>query len=251
MNDTIYCFDPRNNGHCYTAEERPDLVRSNRSMAGMRATSCDRYSPTAYADAGYETIYGRKVPNLAGVLDDVWGILTGKPQSWYDRVSADQSALAVRSAAINAIGQGPWDQVRASYLAQTQGPDVDFLSFGEINAGIDVALKALIITKDHVPSDSDIAAAEAFNAQYGRYVDYVTSMLPELQAQVQADTANAQATLGQGKLTSPSAVGQQAFVDEVERRAAILGAGLGLGALAYLAIPAFLLWLLSQRGGSR
>jgi hypothetical protein len=206
----------------------------------MRATGLVRYSPAAYGTSRYANIFGRRVPQLSGINDWIgtaWDILTGKPQSWYNRIDADQKALAVRAAQINAIGESPWNAVRDAYLAQTQGPDIDFLSFSDINAGIDQYLKSLIITKSHAPSDQEIASAESYNDQYGRYVDYVTDMLPELAAQVAADAANAKAVLGQGKMVSPSDAGKQEFVDELERRAKILGAGLGGAALLYLAIP--------------
>ena len=191
--------------------------------------------------------------SLRGFADwasGVWDILTGKPQSWYTHLDLDQKAFAVRAAEINAIGEGPWGMVRDSYLANTQGPDVDFLSFSDINDGITENLKSLVVTKSHVPSDQEISSAEAYNAQYGRYVDYVKSMVPEVAAQVQADADAVKAALGPGTMKSPAAVGQQAFVDEVERRAKILGASIGGGVLLYLAIPAILAVAFSG-GGKR
>lgn len=173
--------------------------------------------------------------------------LFGKSQAWYDRVDRDQKALAVRAAEINALGQDAWTTVRDSYMSNTQGPDADFLSFSEINAGIDQNLKALLVTKSHTPSDQDIASAEAYNAQYGRYVDYVKQMIPELAAQADADAAKVQEMLSRNFMRSPAEVGEQAFEDEVERRAKILGASIGGGALLYLAIPAILAVALSGR----
>jgi hypothetical protein len=202
--------------------------------------------PEKYPESPYS------VKDLSGITDWVggaWDLLMGKPQSWYDRIDADQKALAVRAAQINAIGESPWNAVRDAYLAATVGPDIEFLSFFDINAGIDQRLKSLVITKSHAPSDQEISDAEDYNAQYGRYVDYVTSMLPELAASVAADAANAKATLGQGKMVSPGDAGKQQLVDELERRAALLGAGLGIGALAYLAIP--LLLAMAMSGGGR
>jgi hypothetical protein len=202
--------------------------------------------PDKYNESPYS------VKDLSGITDwvgGVWDLITGKPQSWFDRIDADQKALAIRAAQINALGEAPWTAVRTAYLAQTEGPDIEFLSFSDINAGIDQRLKSLIITKSHAPSDQDIKDAEDYNAQYGRYVDYVTSMVPELAATVAADAAQAKATLGQGKMQSPSDTGKQQLVDELERRAALLGAGLGLGALAYLAVP--LLIAMAMSGGGK
>lgn len=202
--------------------------------------------PDKYNESPYS------VKDLSGITDwvgGVWDLLTGQPQSWFDRIDADQKALAVRAAQINAIGEAPWTAVRQAYLAETVGPDIEFLSFSDINSGIDQRLKSLIITKSHAPSDQDILDAEDYNAQYGRYVDYVTNMLPELAAAVAADAANAKATLGKGKMQSPSDTGKAQLVAELERRAALFGAGLGLAGLAYLAIP--LLIAMAMSGGGR
>jgi hypothetical protein len=182
------------------------------------------------------------------MLGDWLSDLFGKPQSWYDQIDTDQKALAVRAAQINSIGSDVWGTVRDAYLASTQGPDVDFLAFDDINNGIGSALKSLIITSSHTPSDQDIAAAESYNAQYGHYVDYVTQMAPQVAAQAAADAANVTAMLSQNSLKSPAVAGAQAFEDEVARRAAILGAGLGAGMLLYLAIPFALAALFSGRG---
>ena len=182
------------------------------------------------------------------MLGDWLSNLFGKPQSWYDRIDTDQKALAVRAAQINSIGSDVWKTVRDAYLASTQGPDTDFLAFDDINNGITSSLKSLLITSNHTPSDSDISTAEAYNAQYGRYVDYVTQMAPEVAAQAAADAQNVTNMLSQNSLRSPSEVGTQAFEDEVARRAALLGAGLGAGLLLYLAIPVVLAMML---GGGR
>ena len=99
-----------------------------------------------------------------------------------------------------------------------------------------------------VLSDQDIADAESYNAQYGRYVDYVKQMVPELAAQADADAANVTNMLSKNSLQSPAVVGVQAFEDEVARRAALLGAGVGAGILLYLAIPVILATMLSGRG---
>ena len=183
------------------------------------------------------------IEQLSGISDwvgGVWDLLTGKSQAWYDRLDADQKALAVRMAEVAAIGEAPWNAVRDAFFANTQGPDLDFLSFSDVTVGIDGLLKGLIVTKSHVPSDFEITNSESWNAQYGRYVDYVKSMLPELAAQVATDAASVKAALGQGKMGSPASVGRQAFVDELERRAKLLGAAVGGGILLYLVVAAAL-----------
>ena len=190
--------------------------------------------------------------SLLGFTDwvgGVWDLLTGKPQTWYDRVDAAQKALAVRAAEVNAVGAAPWNAVRDAFFAASQGPELEFLSFSDINEGITKFLKSLIITRDHAPGDDEISHAENYNRQYGRYIDYVKSMLPEIAAQVAADAEAVRSALGQGRMGSPSAVGKQALIDELERRAKLLGAGLGLAALAYLAIPVVLMAAFS--GGRR
>jgi hypothetical protein len=172
--------------------------------------------------------------------------LFGKSQAWYDRVDKDQKALAVRAAEINALGSDAWNAVRDAYLASVQGPGVDFLSFSDINDGVTKSLRSLVVTSSHTPSDQEISDAEAFNAQYGRYVDYVKQTVPELAAQADADAANVRNMLSQNSMRSPAEVGEQAFEDEVKRRAAILGAGLGGAALLYFGIPILLMALFAR-----
>jgi hypothetical protein len=74
-------------------------------------------------------------------------------------------------------------------------------------------------------------------------------MLPELAAQADADAANVKQMLSQNSMRSPAEVGEQAFEDEVERRAKILGAAVGGAAALYIAIP--LLIALALSGGGR
>ncbi len=200
-------------------------------LNGLRGDEPD-ILPSSYPESTFS------VEQLSGFTDWVsgaWDLLAGKSQSWYDRLDRDQKALAARQAEIATIGQEAWDMVRGSYLETTQGPDVDFLSFQDIQGGINDNLRSLIVTEKHIPSDADISSAEAFNAQYGRYVDYVKSILPELAAQVADAAAQVQAALSKGTMKSPAAVGQQVFVDEVERRAKVLGAVVGGSILLYLA----------------
>lgn len=194
--------------------------------------------------------FGGRLNGLSGFTDwaaGVWDLLAGKPQSWYDRIDRDQKAFAARAAEIRAIGQDSWDMVRSSYLDTTQGPNLDFLSFREIQDGITSHLSELVVTKSHVPTDQAISNAEAFNAQYGRYVDYVKSILPELSAQISDAVAQVQQLLSKGSLQSPTTVGRQVLVDELERRISILGAGLGAGLLLYLGIA----YLISRAMGGR
>lgn len=191
--------------------------------------------------------YGGNLNGLGGWIADMFG----KSQAWYDRVDRDQKALAVRAAEINAIGQDPWDSVRTSYLENVQGPGIDFLSFSEINSGITSRLKSLLVTKSHMPSNEEISEAENYNFLYGRAADYVKQMLPELAAQADADAANVQEMLSRGSMRSPSEVGEQAFEEEVARRAKILGGVVGGGMLLYLAIPALLALAFSGRRGRR
>lgn len=182
-------------------------------------------------------------PNLGGWIADFFG----KPQSWYNRVDAAQKALAVRAAEVNALGSDAWTAVRDAFFQESQGPDLDFLSFSDVNNGITSSLKSIIVTKSHVPSDLDIQNAESWNATYGRYVDYVKGMIPELAQRVADAAANVRKMLSAGSMRSPEEVGEQAFEDEMARRAKLLGAGLGMGVALYLAIPVLLASAFSGR----
>lgn len=173
----------------------------------------------------------------------------GKPQSWYDRVDRDQKALSMRSAEVAALGQDAWESVRSSYLSTVSGPEIDFLSFSEINDGIIRSLRSLVITPSHTPSDQDIESAEAFNTQYGRYVDYVKQMVPELAAQADADAENVRRMLAANSMRSPAEAGVQEFEDEIARRAKILGSGIGAAALLYFGVPILLLMMMGRGRG--
>jgi hypothetical protein len=195
---------------------------------------------------------GYTVPEFGGRLNGLGNWLSdlfGKPQSWYDRIDRDQKSLAVRAAEINAFGSDAWSTVRDAYLANAQGPGIDFPEFRDINDQLTRLISSLLITKDHTPSDTEIALAESFDAQSSRYVDFVKQTIPELAAQAAADAANVTAMLSQNRMRSPAEVGEQAFEDEVARRAKILGGALGGMALIYLlGIP---LLAMALSGGGR
>ena len=184
--------------------------------------------------------FGGRLNGITDWFSDAWALLSGKPQSWYDRIDRLQKALAVRMAEVQAIGTSMWNAVRAAYFTETQGPDVDFWSFDQMVSQINANLKTLILTKSHVPTDDQIAVVESFDQQYGRYVDYVKQMLPELAAKVSSDAEDVRNALSKGSLRSPGEVGREAFWDELSRRAKLLGLGAGALILLYLAIPVIL-----------
>lgn len=191
--------------------------------------------------------FGGRLNGIFDWIGDAWNLLAGKPQSWYDRIDRLQKALAVRMAEIQAIGSSAWDAVRSAYFSETQGPDIDFWSFGQMVDQIDANLKTLILTKSHVPTDDQIGVVEAFEKQYGRYVDYVKGILPEVRGKVEADSAAVRSALSQGSMRSPTEAGQEEFWKELARRAKLLGAGVGAAVLLYLAIPVLLSSMLGGR----
>jgi len=198
--------------------------------------------PTSYPESTFTV---EQLSGLGNWLSDLFG----KPQSWYDRIDRDQKALAVRAAEINAFGSEAWGSVRNAYLANTQGPGVDFPEFQSINDELTRRISSLLITKNHTPSDTDIALAESFDAQSSRYVDFVKQTIPELAAQAAADAATVTAMLSKNQMRSPAEVGEQAFEDEIARRVKILGGVVAGAALLYLVVP--LLIALAFAGGGR
>ena len=63
MSGTIYCFDPRNNGHCYTAETRPDLVYG-RSLSGAEEDAAMLATVVADAQAT-QSIHKEMIQRMA------------------------------------------------------------------------------------------------------------------------------------------------------------------------------------------
>lgn len=193
--------------------------------------------------------FGGRLNGITDWVGDAWDLLTGKPQAWYDRIDRLQKALAVRMAEVQAVGSSAWDLVRTAYFTESQGPDLSFWTFSQMVDQINANQKTLLITKSHVPTDDQVQNVELWDREYGRYIDYVKGILPELRGKVESDSAEVRNALSRGSLRSPSEVGREAFWDELARRAKILGLSVGALAFLYFAIPAILVAALSGRRG--
>jgi hypothetical protein len=178
---------------------------------------------------------------LGGFLTDAWNALTGKPQSWYTNVSRIQNQLSVLLAGVTAVGQDAWNN--------TADGTTDY---NQVTSDIQAALTSIIVTTSHVPDDGTIAAAQATASQYQSQLDLVQAATPEVVAQVQADQAQVQSMLPSA-MTSPSAVGQAVFEQELADRAKALGQGVSdiVKYLAYAAGGILGIYALSKMGGSR
>lgn len=177
---------------------------------------------------------------LGNVLTDAWNVLTGKPQSWYTNVSNIQNQLSVVLAGVTAVGADVWNFVSQSAqgpsLTATPASGVD--AYESVISAINSAMAAIIVTQSKVPADADIANAQNVASNYQSQLAYVQSVAPEVSAQVQADQAQVQAILP-GPMQSPAAVGQAAFVDELDARAKALLGSLSLASIAAIGIVAF------------
>jgi hypothetical protein len=208
------------------------LIRSGRARTPEEATdlALKIYCSDDQCDLG-----------LGGFLTDAWNALTGKPQSWYNNVSRIQNQLSVLLAGVTAVGQDAWNNT-------TDGTT----DYNQVTSEIQAALTSIIVTSSHVPDDGTIAGAQATANRYQGQLDLVQSATPEVAAQVQADQAQVESMLP-GPMTSPSAVGQATFEQELSDRAAAFGQGVSdiVKYLAYAAGAALGIYALSKMGGSR
>jgi len=187
---------------------------------------------------------------IGGWFGDAWDVLTGKPQSWYTNVSNIQAQLSVVLAGISQVGKDIWNTVSGAAEGPTQDgtPASGVDDFDTAIAAIDQALTSIIVTKSHVPPDSVISAAKATAQKYQRQLDFTTSMAPEIAADVHSYQDQIARQLP-GPMSSPSAVGKEVFMQELEDRAKAFGSG-AMDILKWVAIG-LVGWGLLQLGGSR
>ena len=188
--------------------------------------------------------HGTCEPGLGGWASDIWNMLTGKPDSWYKNVSRIQNHLSVVLAGVTAVGSDAW----AAALSRIPSTIDDY---DTVTSSIQSALTSIIVTDSHVPDDGTIASADQIANNYDSSLSMVSAeSAPDVQTQVQSDQQMVASELP-GPMSSPSAVGQQEFVNQVEQRASALGKGIidwtkyaawGIGGLAAL-------WALSKMGG--
>ena len=188
--------------------------------------------------------HGTCEPGLSGWGQDIWNLLTGKPDSWYRNVSNIQNHISIVLAGVTAVGSDAWSV--AQELAPTPVDD-----YGTVTSALQSAITSIIVTDSHVPEDGVIAAAAQTANAYDAMLSVVSAAsAQDVQQQIQADQQMVSSELP-GPMSSPAAVGQKEFVDQVEKRAAALGSGIldwtkyiawGIGGIAAL-------WALSKMGG--
>lgn len=169
-------------------------------------------------------------------LSKVWDSLVGKSQSWYRNVSDLQDRLSVLMAGVAEVGAGVWDMVFAQAVANGVGME----PYDAVTLTIDQALKQIIVTEHRIPSDSDISQAKNVVDVYSQDLAYIKSIVPEISKKVSDAQAYVTSILPP-PMNSPSAVGRQAFIDEIKKRAGDLGSDftkivialLGLGILGF------------------
>ncbi len=175
------------------------------------------------------------------MFGDVWDLLTGKPQSWYTNVSNIQSQLSVILAGIAEAGKELWNTASGAAQGPTQdgSPASGLDDFDTAQGALDQALTSIIVTSSHVPTDSVISAAKSTAQKYQRQLDFFLSVAPEMARQI-LDYQDSVARQLPGPMNSPSAVGKEVFMDELEKRAKDFGSGaadlLKWAALALLGI---------------
>jgi hypothetical protein len=186
---------------------------------------------------------------IGGFIADAWNALTGKPQSWYTNVSNIQNQLSVLLAGVTAIGGDVWDTVSSAQGPTQDGSSVSMVdAYSDVVANINSALRTVIVTTSYVPSDTDIAAAQATATQYQGQLSLVESMAPELSDVVAQDQQQVQSMLPTS-MVAPAPAAQAEFAKALADRAAALGAGIldwtqylawGLGAAAVLYVASMM-----------
>jgi len=217
-----------------------------------------RWSPGGMRNINMETLYRPQVVNFMPNGDEngvsgLGGLLSSmfdKPDSWYKNVDRIQKELAYVQAGVSAIGPEVWNAVATRTGKMTSYDDTmgDLLKW----------TKTMLVTKEegwlftdikgHIPTEAEIAEADARAKMYRGMLEMAKQVAPELKAAAERDEAQARAMIGNTTLSSPGAVGEAEFYRQVEERAKNLGTGLGLG-LGTIAAVGVGLFLLTQRGG--
>jgi hypothetical protein len=182
---------------------------------------------------------------MGGWFGDAWDLLAGKPQSWYTNVSGIQNQLSIVMAGIAEAGRDIWNTVSgaASGPSQDGTPASGVDDFDVAQAAIDQALTSIIVTKSHVPTDAVISAAKQTAMKYQKQLDFVIASAPEVAREILAYQDSVAQQLP-GPMSSPSAVGRDAFMQELEDRSKVFGQG-AMDVLKWVAIGllgAGLLW---------
>lgn len=212
-----------------------------------RISGDEDYQADVYPESRFSV---RDLSGMGGILDSLFG----KPQSWYDRVNALQNQLAVLQAGISAIGPELWDTIFSQYQEQGGSNSVGhFDSYDATMSRLASDMAAILVTSKYVPSDEALNSANIAIAWWNPELSYARSVMPELEAKVQADMAESQAMVSAASLKSPATVGVETFEKEVEDRAKALGQGASdllkyatwaLGAIAAIVVA-------SKFGGGR
>jgi len=196
---------------------------------------------------GYARIrYAPEFVQVAGLgaAGDVMDILFGKPQSWYTAINQIQKDLAILLAEVTAIDSSNWNATSGELSKVGAAAAVGlpyFYDHSWTTKEITQRIQSIIVTDNHVPSDSDIAFAKQRLGEIRSQVEFVKKVAPELQPQIAADRAKAEGLLSNSQLLSPADAGKEAFVKSLEEQAGKLGQfGMGIGLVAAAAAALYL-----------
>ena len=173
------------------------------------------------------------------MMAGIWDVMFGKPQAWYTNLSSVQDRLVVAKTGIYEIGKDIWNTISDAYKVAMGGPQY-FSGFEWATEEINKRLKAILVTENYVPSDGEISLASQRASEFQSMVEYAKRILPEIRGKVESEQAKMEADLKKITMLSPADVGQQAFWDELKRRAALMG-GVGIGIIALVLGGVFIL----------
>ncbi len=155
-----------------------------------------------------------------------WNTLFGKGQAWYARLNEIGNNLAILMAQVNAFGDPLWNAIRKTAQV-TQGAPPFFPSHADEVRKLEVASTSIIVTKQHIPSDGAVSAADVTLRTGNSLVSFAKKVAPEVRGDVEREAAKMAQAVSGIVLHSPADVGMEVFEKELGDRAKALGFGIG------------------------
>ena len=189
-----------------------------------------------------EDLYKPKVVYFDGMnglgAESWWNTIFGKGQAWFDRVNEIGNQLTILLAEIGAFGEPLWDAIGKTARV-TAGAPPAFPGYADAMNLLQTSAASVIVTKGRTPSDAAIDAADVTSKTYRSFVEFAKKVAPEVKSLVEGEAAKMAEIVAGSTLHSPADVGKKAFEEELEKRAKVLGVGIGIGTMAIMGLAIF------------
>lgn len=168
-----------------------------------------------------------------GALGGWWDLVSGKSDYWYQNLDRVQNSIAVAMAQVEAVPAALWKTVWER-KGMPQYADRD-----AVKDNLLYNFQSILVTTKRVPTDESISTAEAKVQDTEWMLSEVARLAPEITAEMEIQKARLEAALSNSKLESPTTVGREVFMEQLDKRAKLFTGGLGLGiGLALVAVAA-------------